>query len=480
MPKDLYSYLELLESTLPEELLRIEKPVDPARYGVTALLQQLENRRLFPTVIFPRPLNLQGKTSYFPLVTNVFSTRQKLALAMGIPPDAWKKPLSLKYSEAEKDMKRPIEVPKGEAPVKEVIQVGADIDLDILPIVRYHAMDPAPYIDMAVGFKDPAEGFYNFSIQRMMYRNSAELGLQMAHRHNWEICRRYRERGRAAPVVVVISHHPAFFLGVLNVRPFGTNDYEVIGGVMGEPLRLTPSETWGKEILVPADADVVLEGEVQFDRMETEGPFGEYTRYTGPQKLAWVFDVKAITYRKGAIYQGVFVGHRENWLMGGLPKEGDVYNAVKGIVPTVQAVSFAVSGLCRYNCYISIDKKREGEARLAAFAALGTVDFIKNVIVVDADVDPYNEEEVMWAVATRTQADRDLEVIKNVLSSPLDPSLNTLRWGAKVIIDATVPLDRPFEEIIRIPQAALDRYPLLDYVSEERLKAMQQIAGVRQ
>lgn len=478
MPKDLSAYLELLERTLPHELLRIDKPVDPARYGVTALLQHLENRRLFPTVIFSNPLNLQGMVSAFPLVTNLYSSRQKLALAMGLPSEAWKKGLSLKYSAAEKDLKQPIIIGSAEAPVKEITKVGVDVNIDVLPIVRHHAMDPAPYIDMGVGYKDPTEGFYNYAVQRMMYRGPRELGLQMAHRHSWELCRRYGELGRKAPVVVVVSHHPAFYLGALNVRPFGTDDYHVMGGVMGESLRLTPSETWGNEIMIPADAEMVLEGEVQFDRMETEGPFGEYTRYTGPQKLGWVIDVKAITHRRKAIYQDVFVGHRENWLMGGLPKEGDVYSAVKGIVPTVQAVCFAVSGSCRFNCYISIDKKREGEARLAAFAALGTVDFIKNVIVVDADVDPYNEEEVMWAVATRTQADRDLDVVKNVLSSPLDPSLNTLRWGAKVIIDATAPLDRPFEELIRIPKAALDQYPLVEYVDEERLKAIPQLAGM--
>jgi 2,5-furandicarboxylate decarboxylase 1 len=475
MPKDLRSYLDLLEKTLPHELLRIDKPVDPAGYGVTALLQQLEDRRLFPTVLFSNPLNLQGGASLFPVIANLYSSRQKLALAMGLSPDDWKQTLSLKYSAAEKDLKRPIALGSAEAPVKEVTKVGAEVNLDVFPIVRHHAMDPAPYIVMGVGFKDPAEGFTNFALQRMMYRGPRELGLQMAHRHSWELCRRYGDLGRKAPVVVVVSHHPAFYLGALNVQPLGIDDYHVIGGVMGEPVRLAPSETWGKEIMVPADADLVLEGEVQFDRMETEGPFGEFTRYSGPQKLGWVIDVTAVTHRKKAIYQDVFVGHRENWLMGGLPKEGDVYLAVKEVVPTVQSVCFAVSGACRFNCYISIDKKREGEPRLAAFAALETVDYVKNVIVVDADVDPYNEEAVMWAVATRTQADRDLEVLKDVVSSRLDPSLNTQQLGAKVIIDATAPLDRPFEELIRIPQTALEQYPLFEYVDETRLKAIQQL-----
>ena len=188
------------------------------------------------------------------------------------------------------------------------------------------------------------------------------------------------------------------------MEAFGKDDYAVIGGIVGQPLRLVASETWGEEMLVPADAEMIVEGEILPNEREVEAPFGEFTGYYGPQRVRPVIRVTAITHRRQAILQHAFVGHRDNWILGGIPKEGAIYNTIKGVVPTVKAVHFALSGSGRFNCYISIDKKVPGETKQAALAAFGQVDFIKNIIVVDSDIDPFNEQEVLFAVATRTQA----------------------------------------------------------------------------
>jgi UbiD family decarboxylase len=226
---------------------------------------------------------------------------------------------------------------------------------------------------------------------------------------------------------------------------------------MGEPLRVTPSETWGESFMVPADADILIEGEVLPQVREIEAPFGEFTGYYGPQRYRWVIDVKAVTHRRDAIYQDVFVGHRANWILGAIPKEGSVYNRVKAIVPTVKSVCLPNSGCGRFNCYISIDKKTDGDSKQAALIALGEIDFIKNVIVVDEDIDPFNEEEVMWSVATRVQADEDVDIIKNVKGNVLDPSLKGNILTAKMIIDATRPVERPFAARVQVPSEALER-----------------------
>ena len=149
--------------------------------------------------------------------------------------------------------------------------------------------------------------------------------------------------------------------------------------------------------MVPADAEMVIEGHVLPNVKEVEGPFGEFTGYYGPQRLRNVIEVSAITHRSDAIFQHIFTGHRDTWVLGGIPKEGSLFNLIRGVVPTVKAVHFPMSGACRFNCYISIDKKVDGETKQAALAALGGCDFVKHVIVVDADIDIYNEEEVMWA-----------------------------------------------------------------------------------
>ena len=335
--------------------------------------------------------------------------------------------------------------------IKEVVKIGDEADLNDFPIVRHHEMDAGPYVDMTPIMRDPETGGYNVAFLRNMYKGPRKLGLHMSPRHNWEIARRNESAERNTPVVIVVSHHPSFYLAALNIAPFETDDYEVIGSIMGEPLRITPSETWGDNFMVPVDADILIEGEVLSKVREVEAPFGEFTGYYGPQRNRWVIDVKAITHRKNAIYQDIFVGHRDNWVLGAIPKEGTIYNRVKAIVPTVQAVHLPNSGCGRFNCYISIDKKTEGDSKQAALIALGECDFLKNVIVVDADIDAFNEEQVMWSVATRVQADEDVDILKNIKGNTLDPSLRGEILTAKMIIDATRPVDRPFAASLNVP-----------------------------
>jgi 2,5-furandicarboxylate decarboxylase 1 len=185
-----------------------------------------------------------------------------------------------------------------------------------------------------------------------------------------------------------------------------------------------------------------------------------------------VIEVNAITHRREAILQHIFVGHRDNWVIGGIPKEGSLFNVIRGVVPTVKAVHFAISGSCRFNCYISIEKRIDGETKQAALAALGACDFVKNVVVVDADIDVFNEREVLWAIATRVQADRDIDIIKDVKGNTLDPSQTDDILTAKLIIDATKPARRPFPSRVEVPQEAIGRVRLEDFIPTEILERL--------
>jgi 2,5-furandicarboxylate decarboxylase 1 len=283
----------------------------------------------------------------------------------------------------------------------------------------------------------------------------------MSPRHNWQIHRKNEEKNRPTPVAIVISHHPAFYLGSLNVSPFGVDDY-ARSAPSWAALRITPSKPSAR-IMVPADR-MVIEGHVLPNVKEVEGPFGEFTGYYGPQRMRNVIEVSAITHRRDAIFQHIFTGHRDTWVLGGIPKEGSLFNLIRGVVPTVKAVHFPMSGGCRFNCYISIDKKVDGETKQAALAALGGCDFVKHVVVVDADIDIYNEEEVMWAVATRVQADQDVDVIRNVKGNTLDPSQTDNIMTAKMIIDATKPVQRPYEARVAVPKTAMEKTRLEDFI----------------
>ncbi|HXG52723.1 MAG TPA: UbiD family decarboxylase [candidate division Zixibacteria bacterium] len=454
---DLSAFLHDLEERLPQDLLRVERPISPAAFEVTALLQHLENEKAFPAVIFDRPLSLKGAPSPFPLLSNVFASRRRCALALGLDPDDSRLPLSLEYARREERLLDPITVPAEQAPVKEVIRRGDDATLEDFPVVRHHAMDPAPYIDMTPVMRDPDGGFYNVAFLRTMVKGPKRLGLHMSPRHNWQIHRKNEERGRPTPVAIVVSHHPAFYLGALNVSPYGVDDYARVGAIMGAPLRLAPSETWGDDFLVPADAEIVIEGHVLPGAREVEGPFGEFTGYYGPQRLRNVVEITAITHRRHAFFQHVFVGHRDTWVLGGIPKEGSLFNLIRGVVPTTKAVHFPISGCGRFHCYISIDKKIDGETKQAALAALGGCDFVKHVVVVDADVDVYDEEQVMWAIATRVQADQDVDIIRNVKGNLLDPSQADEIMTAKMIVDATRPVQKPYAARVEVPKEAMAR-----------------------
>jgi 2,5-furandicarboxylate decarboxylase 1 len=475
MGKDLRDFLEELQERLPHDFVRVERPVSPHQFEVTALLQHLENERRFPVLLFENPLNLEGKPPAFPLLSNVFATRQRCALALGMKPQEEGLPLSLEYARREDMLLQPVTIPASAAPVKQVIKRGDEANICELPVVRHHAMDPAPYIDMTPVMKDPDEGFYNIAFQRNMVKGPRKLGLHMSPRHNWQIHRKNEEKNRATPVAIVISHHPAFYLGALNVSPFGVDDYARVGAIMETPLRLTPSETLGEDFMVPADAEMVIEGHVLANVKEIEGPFGEFTGYYGPQRLRNVIEVSAITHRRDAIFQHIFTGHRDTWVLGGIPKEGSLFNLIRGVVPTTKAVHFPISGCCRFNCYISIDKKVDGETKQAALAALGGCDFVKHVVVVDADINIYNEEEVMWAVATRVQADQDVDIIKNVKGNTLDPSQTDNIMTAKMIIDATRPVQRPFEARVEVPKTAMEKTRLEDFIPRSVVDRLPQL-----
>jgi UbiD family decarboxylase len=462
-------YLTDLEGMHPESVVHVTQPVDPARFEVTAVLQQLENLGRFPLVVFEQPLNLHGEVSAFPLATNIYATRERCAVALGLRAEQAYQELSLEYARREARRVAPEVVSPLTAPVKGVVEVGEDVDLRQFPIVRHHRMDAGPYIDMTVVMRDPDSGAYNVAFLRNQYKGPRKLGVHMSPRHNWQIARKHEEAGKGTPVAIVVSHHPGFHIGALNVSPFGEDDYAVIGSILGQPLRLTASETWGDDFLVPADAEIVIEGEIPPGVREVEGPFGEFPGTYGPQRVRWVVDVKAITRRQNAIYQDIFVGHRDNWVLGSFPKEGSIFNRIKGVVPSVQAVHLPTSGVGRFHCYIALDKKVDGESKQAALIALGAVDFVKHVFVVDADVDVYREEEVLWAMATRVQADQDVDIIKNVKGNTLDPSQTDDIMGTKMIIDATRPVRRPFETRIEVPKDVVARTDLKRLIPADQL-----------
>jgi 2,5-furandicarboxylate decarboxylase 1 len=171
--------------------------------------------------------------------------------------------------------------------------------------------------------------------------------------------------------------------------------------------------------------------------------------------------VRAITHRRDAIFQDISVGHLDHLMLSTTPIEANLFRAVKAMVPSVKAVRIPAP----FTVYVSIEKKTEGQGKNAILAVLGADMYMKHVIVVDHDIDIFNDQRVQWAVGTRCQADRDVMIVSNVGGSDLDPSDSKDGVTAKMGIDATAkPLLGSFTPRHRVPKNVLDRLELKDFV----------------
>ena len=463
MAKDLRSWLRELQGEAAGELIRISKEVNPSEFEATAILDQMESQGRFEAVLFEKVKDLRGRPSPFRILMNTFGTLRKIGVALDLPTG---KRIGIIERMLERQTKafKPLRIPKNQAPVKEKVMKGDGLDLRALPIVRHVDMDGGPYLTPIIVSKDPGGSRYNVSWNRMMYLDSKHLGIYMSPRHLWSYFSKAESQRKNIPIGVVLGHHPAFHITGALLTPMNEDEYDAAGGVLGEPLRLVPSEAYGEELLVPADAEMIIEGEIHVERRVVEGPFGEFTGYSGSQRLACLFEAKAVTYRPDAILIDIFPCKTEH-LNAHLPIEASIYGKVKEAVPTVKETCWIGSG-GPFHLIISLKKTMEGQPLRAAMAALSASNFLKHVIVVDDDIDPASLQEVMWAVATRVQASENVVILKGLQGHVLDPSVRHEVRSDGMIIDATKPIDRPFPKRGEVPGEVLKKIRLEDYVEK--------------
>lgn len=460
--KSLRTFLAEYGEAFPQDYLTIEKPIEPAKFDATAILEHLDKRGERPMVLFQQPSSMTGELSKVPLLMNVFATRARCAFALGLDPEKTGLPLALGYAEKGMHPYVPEMVPAGQAPVHQVVVTGDDVDLRELPIPIHSEGDYGPCLTMTLAVKDPESGAYNVSFIKAFYdfEDRRRLRVTIHSPDSERALAYYEDRGLPMPIVAVLGHHPAFYLGTMGLTPYQEDDYHTIGGFLGEPLRLTPSQTWGEDFLVPADAELVIEGVVPPGKRMIADPFGDITRQYQAQTLRPVMEVTAVTRRSDAVMQDVFAGHHDHFTAGQIPKEGTIYNTLRRrFGDLVTGVHMPYSGCGRLACYISIDKRREGTAKSVAMATLLEAWTVDVVVVVDAVIDVYSEQDVVWSALVNVDPKRDVDLVRNV------PNVFTTQMGgSKVIIDATRPLDRTMPEMNRVPAEALDRIRLDDYL----------------
>jgi len=465
--KDLRDFLEVVKKAGTDYYVEVKKPLDPY-LEVSVIQEKLHKLKREPVIYCP-----EIKGSKLPLVTNLFGSYELLGIALGMEPGKIEKSEVLQeYKKRESDPKKPEMVPSSDAPVKEVVLEGDQADLGLLPITHQAVLNSGKYIPVGnMICRDPDTGVYNVGMYRHEVKGNSQLGCMFNPRHHGNIiARRYEELDREMEVVIFLGHHPSVTLGSMYSGPQEIDELEIMGGLLGEPLRLTQCST--VDLPVPADAEIAIEGIINPKEMGTDGPFAEFTGHYGAGgKAVFIINVKAITMRKDAIYHDLDPAHPEHNLGCVLGFESPIYDGVKNAVPSVKAVHLPPGGLYTYHINVSIKKTTPGQGKLAGIMALASASHAKTCIVVDDDIDIFNEEEVLFAVATRMVPGRDISIINNSAGNHLDPAAfdeTRLKHGSMqdlLVIDATKPLTLPTFTRITPPEDLWNKMKLEDYLN---------------
>jgi UbiD family decarboxylase len=444
-----------------EELGAIVRKVS-AQQGPALLFENIKD--------YPRKGSLCSR-----LFTNGMGSRQRVAMALGLPPDADDRTITITFKERFGGRVAPKRVKSG--PVKENIITGKAIDLFRLPVPRWNYLDGGRYINTAcsVVTMDPETKLMNVGTYRGMVgsRNTIPT-LILASQHWGGHFSKHKRLRTEMPVAVVYGWHPALLIAsTAQLTHSGYSEYETIGSLAQRPVELVKCET--SDLLVPASAEIVIEGKISDDprTFEMEGPFAEYPGYYGGfASKKPVIRVECITHRNDPIFRGCLeggtpAGMSEPYYWMTHSKCATIWHHLEtqdiGEILGVWS-TFLARGT---NIRVQIRKTYRGHAKQIAHAVWGShlaLHSGKMITVVDEDIDVFDNEAVDWAVAYRCNAARnDIEIAHGCLGSELDPSTplderNVVVHGhgawAPVLIDATIDWNLKLE-----PQYGNKRFP---------------------
>ena len=390
------------------------------------------------------------------LVGNVLGSRRRIALGFGVS----EKDLRAEVSRRLEAPIAPVEVSSSVAPVHQVVWTGAQADFTKLPIHLQHSEDGGPYISASIDITRSLDGTKrNVGYRRMMLRGRNEAGIDLIAPSDLRaLYGEYVKRKERMPVAFVVGSHPADGVAATAMSPIA-DEVALMGGLRGAPVPLVKCASI--DAMVPADAEVVLEGYLdERGWVESEGPYGEYVGYYGHMKTNPVFHLTAITMRKDALFQTVTIGGRrldctDTAQLCALRTEAAAWSALMTAVREPVAVYATASCGGMHNFRVALRQRYPGEVRNAIAAVFGSNADVKNVFVVDEDIDIFSDAQMDWALATRFQPDRDLVVESGFRCVPLDPSLAGSRTGAKAGFDLTFPFGWNRATDYRVPEAPM-------------------------
>lgn len=402
-----------------EDVRYVEEPVDPV-LGVTPYLREDQAR----PVVFK---DVGGSR----LAANLWSTRDRIAQALKTDREG----LVHLIAEALSSPAEPRLVEDAE-----VLGITAgDVDLGALPIPKFYPGDGGRYITGGIVVGE-WEGARNVSFHRLMVTGKRTAVARLVPRHLFAMHRAALSKGEDLPIAVVIGACPPVLIAAASNLAYGEDELRLASGLRklawGEPVSVTRLP--GSGLTVPAVAEYILEGRLTGGTAE-EGPFVDITGTVDGVRTQPVVEIDRIYHMPDPIFHAILPGGYEHYMMMGLPKEPIIHRAVGSVVPEVRAVRLTEGGCCWLHGVVSIRQQKQGDAKNAIMAAFAAHPSMKRVVVVDEDIDPFDDHAVEWAIATRFQADRDLVVVEGARGSSLDPSAGDTT--AKMGLDATRPLD---------------------------------------
>lgn len=412
------------------------------------------------------------------LVGNVVGARARIALALGVGVDE-------ALAEIQRRLRcRPeiMEVSRNQAPVQQIVLTGEDADLTRLPVHLQHGSDGGPYISSSVDFTiDPRTGWTNVGIRRLMLRGRKEAGVDLVAPSDLRaLYVASTAAGKPLPVSFVIGSHPVDQLAAVMRLP--VDELGLLSCMRDGVLPVVKCVT--NDIRVPADAEWVLEG--YFDargHVEPEGPYGEFLGYYGALKRNPVFHLTAITRRADALFQtstigGASLGKTDTAQLNALRTEVMLWRALEVAIREPLSVYATPSSGGAFNVRVRMRQRSPGEARNAIAACMSALANVKNVFIVDPDIDIRSDEQMDWALATRFQPDRDLVLLTGMRTLALDPSLNGARVGSKAGYDLTWPFgtgDRLESKVPAPPTCPGERFASVESALQDGPKFFEEL-----
>ncbi len=436
--KDLREFLVILEKE--GQLLKITDPVmpEPDLSAIGRASSDLENG---PAVLVEKVTGYKNS-----VVLNVHGSWQNHALMLGMPKDT---PVKEQFFELDRRWSaypiKPVWVDN--APVKEV-KITKDINLfDVLPLFRINKYDGGFYLSKAlIVTKDPDEpdnyDKQNAGTYRIQVKGKDLLGIQPMAFHDIGVhLRKAEERNEPLPIAICLGNDPVLNLMSSTPIEYAQSEYDFAGALKGAPIELTKSEQGNLDI--PASSEIVLEGYILPRKRRIEGPFGEFPGSYSGARLQPEVRIHTITHRINPIFENLYIGMpwTEVDYLVALNTSLPLYRQIKHDFPEVVAVNAMYThGI---GVIVSTKSRFGGFGKAVAMRLLSTphgMPYSKIVIIVDEFVDPFNLDQVMWALTTRVRPDKDVVLIPGAPGMPLDPSSEPAGMHTKLIIDATTPV----------------------------------------